>query len=266
VDGSVQRGRNSHRPTNLATNSLTVTVKYKPSGAGMQHATVVVSSTRLDGLKGLMETQLGLSPDSKKFRMERTDSGGVAIFYDLEPQTWYVVVSFQSSNALVHTAVSRVGSKDWSIHIEKGPYGENTFKCNLFVYDMIAQSGLSPPDLVDRTWPREDVPPLAGSWADPSQDISSSTHRWEVVTTPQPGDIAAVAMPGGTGYSGHMGVVSNPEPVSQTVTLTKREHKTLTVELPGRTASQSSHVDEVVENDWGFRSGQTPTFRRYIKK
>ena len=47
---------------------------------------------------------------------------------------------------------------------------------------------------------------------------------------------------GGFGYSGHVGIVF----------------------YHGRTISASSVTNRIVLNDWGFRSGQNTTFRRYV--
>ena len=54
-----------------------------------------------------------------------------------------------------------------------------------------------------------------------------------------PGDIAAIEQPGHDTYTGHVAIVVSP----------------------GKTASATSSM--VVVNDWGFRKGQAPTFRRW---
>jgi hypothetical protein len=79
-------------------------------------------------------------------------------------------------------------------------------------------------------------PPLAREWADPSVAIEG----WEVVESPMPGDVISEAHEYADA-TGHVGIVVGPkETISATATT-------------------------VVRNDWGFRDGQKPTFRRLTK-
>jgi len=138
--------------------------------------------------------------------------------------------------AIVRVATSKVGKKDWLYETAKGDFGANTNKCNLFVYDVMVEAGLNPKPTVPRyvLWTR---PPTAGEWATPSVAIAG----WEVVTDPKPGDVVAEAH----NYSdatGHVGVVVGDK----------------------LSVSASSLVHgQIVQNDWGFRSGDKPTFRRF---
>jgi cell wall-associated NlpC family hydrolase len=140
--------------------------------------------------------------------------------------------------AIVRVARSKVGSQVWLYAREKGDFGKNTNKCNLFVSDVLIEAGVKPPPVV----PKYVVlrrPPTAGEWADPAVKIEG----WRVVTEPQPGDVVAEAH----NYSdatGHVGIVVGER----------------------QTVSASALVGGViVQNDWGFRKENKPTFRRYTR-
>lgn len=141
------------------------------------------------------------------------------------------------SDPLVDSARQVVSSTEWAYDANRPPYPSGTNKCNLFVFEMANRSG-RPVEMFDRwSWSNlgyVDYPPLAGQWGDPSVTIPG----WEVVTDPQPGDIAAIKQ-NYSDASGHVGIVSGP---NSTISATN---------------------DQVVENDWGFRPGQQPVFRRY---
>lgn len=77
--------------------------------------------------------------------------------------------------------------------------------------------------------------PTAGQWGDPKVQIPG----YPVVDNPQPGDVIAIPHRYGDA-TGHVGIVV----------------------VKGKTASQSSITDSVEVNDWGFRPGQKPVFRR----
>ncbi|WP_020466071.1 CHAP domain-containing protein [Singulisphaera acidiphila] len=139
---------------------------------------------------------------------------------------------------IVRVARSKVGAKDWMYGTAKDEFAANTNKCNKFVYDVVVEAGVKPPPKVSM-YLIFSRPPTAGEWADPKVEISG----WEVVTTPQPGDIVAEAHRYADA-TGHVGIVVGPN----------------------LTVSAASNVGGViVENDWGFRTGQTPTFRRYTR-
>lgn len=143
-----------------------------------------------------------------------------------------------TTDAIARTARSYVGSKAWRYDTAKGDFGANTNKCNQFVYDVMVAAGVNPPPSVSK-YIFFSRPPTAGEWADASLKIDG----WAVVSTPQPGDVVAEAH----NYSdatGHCGVVTGPN----------------------LTASASSLVGgDIVQNDWGFRADNKPTFRRYGK-
>jgi len=142
------------------------------------------------------------------------------------------------AGTIVRVARSKVGKQDWMYVKEKDNFAKNTNKCNLFVYDVLVEAGVKPPPTVPR-YILLTRPPTAGEWADPGVKIEG----WTVVSTPAPGDVVAEAH----NYSdatGHVGIVVNT----------------------AQTVSASSLVGGViVENDWGFRAGDKPTFRRYSR-
>ncbi|MEX2174087.1 MAG: CHAP domain-containing protein [Pirellulaceae bacterium] len=137
---------------------------------------------------------------------------------------------------IVTVAKSYVGSGAWMYIKEKDGFGKNKNKCNQFVYDVVVEAGLPGP-----TVPKYGIfsrPPTAGEWATPAVLIKG----WKVVTEPQAGDVVAEAHRYADA-TGHVGIV---------------------VEA-GQTASASSNEGgKIVQNDWGFRADNHPTFRRYI--
>ena len=132
-------------------------------------------------------------------------------------------------------ARDKVGSKEYAKDVEKDEYGEGKNKCNKFVCDVLEESGVSVPK-PNGWWNK--YPPTASQWADPNYDIPG----FSTVDTPQAGDVAAVQHGDGSesNATGHVGIVSDAN--------------------EGTTVSATSTT--VVENDWGFRSGQNPTFKR----
>jgi cell wall-associated NlpC family hydrolase len=140
------------------------------------------------------------------------------------------------TDAIVRVARSKVGSQDWAYAKEKDDFGKNTNKCNKFVYDVLVEAGVKPPPVVPKyvVFTR---PPTAGEWADPQVKIEG----WAVVSSAQPGDVVAEAHQ----YSdatGHVGIV-----VAEKLTV----------------SAAATVGGTIVQNDWGFRKDNKPTFRRY---
>jgi hypothetical protein len=130
---------------------------------------------------------------------------------------------------IVDLARAQVGNTVWARAANRPPYGPpQAWKCNIFVYEIATQAGASIP-LKSRfsitQFKNVKYPPLATDWE------KSSISGWKTVNNPLPGDVAA--------YSGHVGFVS-----SSNTTI-------------------SANETQVVENDWGFRAGQTTVFKRY---
>jgi cell wall-associated NlpC family hydrolase len=141
---------------------------------------------------------------------------------------------------IVDEAKKYLESNDWSYYTDRPPYGPGTNKCNLFVYEVLNNAGAPVPMKERWSWRNFEYvkyPPLAGQWADPDVDIPG----WVVVDDPQPGDVVAMEE-NYSDASGHVGIVSGE----------------------GKTISASSETQTIVENDWGFREGQKPVFRRYV--
>src|SRR5262245_62074563 len=144
-----------------------------------------------------------------------------------------------SAVEIVRVAKSKVGSQDWLYSKRKDNFGENTNKCNKFVYDVLVEAGVQPPPEVSIWLGLRSRPPTAGEWADPKVQI----HGWMAVTDPQPGDVVAEAHD----YSDATGPVGIVVGAKETVSA----------------AAIPPISGVVVLNDWGFRQGQHPTFRRY---
>ena len=131
---------------------------------------------------------------------------------------------------IVGIANGYVGSIDYNLLSKKGDFLPGNTKCNKFVYDVLLQAGASPglPNQPGRWGMPGPKPPIAAQWANANYNISG----WVVVSSPMPGDVAS--------FSGHVGIVSGN----------------------GLTISATLH-NGVVRNDWGFRTGRTPVFRRF---
>ncbi len=218
---------------------LTVHVNYEPRTAPVEGATVTISGP---------ESRSGI-----------TDAAGTIAFEGLTPGAYRVDARQDSGSALVDKALAKKGSADWDAIVAKPPYPAGANKCNLFVSDMANEAGMPVP-LVSRYLGFVSYPPLAGRWADSSVPIGD----WTVVTDPKPGDVIAERYSDDTLASGHMGIVSYPCPATPTsVTLAAGDDKSVTLELKRRTLSQSAYTGRVEDNDWGWRAGQSPVFRRY---
>ena len=85
---------------------------------------------------------------------------------------------------IVLNAEADLGSTKWNFEVSIDDFGENTNKCNKFVYDKLVQSGADPGT------PNgffSDNPPTAGQWADPNFKLKG----WKVVSNPRRGDVVA---------------------------------------------------------------------------
>jgi len=132
---------------------------------------------------------------------------------------------------IVGIANSYVGSTDYNLLSRKDDFLRGNPKCNKFVYDVLLRAGASPglPNQPGRWGLSGPKPPIASQWANTNYSIPG----WVVVNSPFPGDVAS--------FNGHVGIViGNGLTISATL------------------------YDGVVRNDWGFRSGQTPVFRRFV--
>ena len=103
--------------------------------------------------------------------------------------------------------------------------GRKSNKCNFFVNDSLTAGGNPPGRMADGRIPS------ASEWTDPKINIPGY-YVLPVTAIPKAGDIVA--------YEGHVGLANGT----------------------GGTISASGTEQKVVDNDWGFRNGQTPTIRR----
>ncbi len=128
---------------------------------------------------------------------------------------------------------ARKDKRDWSQSADRtdinSGFGPNTYKCNLFVDTTYGDSSFDLPNIGGNSlleW-LDRYPPGAQSLSDKNYDVPG----WPVVSDPpQPGDLLA--------EKGHVGIAVG-------------ENKTISAAPKG-----------VVENDWGFRTGQDPVIRR----
>jgi RHS repeat-associated protein len=129
--------------------------------------------------------------------------------------------------------MARGDRRDWSYGADRSDansgFGPNTYKCNLFVDEQYESVGYNLPNIGGGALSRARgrYPPGAQSLSNPNYSVPG----WPIVSgSAQPGDLVA--------DRGHVGIVTGA----------------------GRTISASPNG--VVENNWGFRPGQTPIVRR----
>lgn len=130
-------------------------------------------------------------------------------------------------------AAARADRRNWSAMADltdvNSGFPAGTFKCNLFADTQYESAGYNLPNIGGSSLSR-----ALGRYPPGAQSLSSSSYAvpgWPVVSgPPQPGDLMA--------YGGHVGIVSGPR------------------------STISAAPGGVVENDWGFRQGQSPIVRR----
>lgn len=147
-------------------------------------------------------------------------------------------------------AQGKIGSQDYLFGVENRNFPAGKNKCNLMVADVIEEAGLPLP-LIER-FPRPPRRPSANEWANPNQPLvafhpgtSIVAGHWQVLPkgdSPLPGDILATA----GDESGHVGIVADT----------------------GHSISTDNNFPDmkgiVHFKDWGFRTGESPTFRRWV--
>lgn len=137
-----------------------------------------------------------------------------------------------SASGIARYAREQIGSRKWTVE-SSHQTGRNTFKCNIFVADVLKHERAYAPN----RWPFFYSPIGADQWADPDSRYLKDSDYWNLCSgRPQTGDVIA--------EHGHVGIVTGYR----------------------RTTSASARTDPmgiVVENDWGFRSGNNPTCWRY---
>jgi len=140
-------------------------------------------------------------------------------------------------------ALGHEGSTAWSYDTSHGQYGTNSYKCNSFVTDVLAEAGVPVGNLHDTF--RHETVPTAGDWADRDFQIPG----WIALppgTTPQPGDIVAEKHWYSIRATGHVGIIVTDKDGSI------------------KSASASSNQNKVVLDAWGAISDEKITVRRYV--
>lgn len=104
---------------------------------------------------------------------------------------------------IVKNAKSHNGSTDWAYDKENGRFDAGTNKCNQFVDDVLGESGIYTPDPNGKlAIVGFGTPVTAGQWADPNYNIPG----WQVVGSPQAGDIVAISA-NFSNATGHVGIM-----------------------------------------------------------
>jgi hypothetical protein len=130
-------------------------------------------------------------------------------------------------------SIARADPRSWSKVADRSDvnpgFGSDTYKCNLFADTEYEAAGFSLPNIGGGF-----LAQLFGRYPPGAQSLSSASYAvpgWPVVSgSPQRADLIA--------YQGHVGIVTE------------------------RGRSISASPGGVVENDWGFREGQSPVVRR----
>jgi len=179
----------------------------------------------------IYEPAEGVSVTIKQNNIKKTgitNKEGYICFSNIPCGAYYVEVAYTKKNKLVETAINKKGSTDWAYKNQKEMYGENSYKCNLYVYEMLIKSGYSFPlkkrtkiinsaiaivtaltsidGCSDGIQTEEYVPYSAEDWA------LSKVPNTKKINYPEPGDIIAKNLPICLNASGHVGIVTYPTP------------------------------------------------------
>jgi surface antigen len=129
-----------------------------------------------------------------------------------DPVNWVDLWGLKASDVrqkMADLAKSKKDSDEWKTEGARdvpgiGNFKEESYKCNLYVYEVAIEAGAEP-----------GVLQKAGSWGNKDTDISG----WRVLDkneTPQPGDVVAITYPPGSLSSGHIGIVVDKGKTSNT--------------------------------------------------
>ena len=133
-----------------------------------------------------------------------------------------------------------------------------SYKCNLFVYDVLERAGVTPPTITDEGQTR---PVLANEWADESEEIPG----FQIVTNPLPGDVVVRSRSDGRGHVGI--VVENGLSISATSPLSIPN--IFMAQFVGGSLLRekvANSIRSVEETTFGFRDSDTYLYRRPIGK
>ena len=114
------------------------------------------------------------------------------------------------SDLIAATAKKYLGSKNWLTKSKRGRAGAGTYKCSLFVHEVLKEAGAPAPTTGKGKWPLQ-----AGSWANPKLKIAG----WRVLAPGEkwlPGDVLARAE-ASEGATGHVAIVSGEGKVTGTI-------------------------------------------------
>jgi hypothetical protein len=148
----------------------------------------------------------------------------------------------EKRSTIAKTARKYSGSSEWAFAKRKGNFAPDTNKCNQYVYDVTKEAGA---EAAFAGSDGKSRPPLAAEWADPNTKIANRTVLGKN-EKPEPGDVAAYKLHGGTSFSGHSGIVTS-------------------VDSNGLVHAMAAH-DQVVGPDEKFNPGvgaATITYRRF---
>ena len=131
------------------------------------------------------------------FFISITSSTGTRVIQTAEeeqsPSSVPMGVGAHEGPRIAEAALRMQGDTSYSFEAEKGVFQCETWKCNLFVHDVLEQVDIDPPLQPGGPWPL-----TANSWANRNYEIPG----WEIVDSPLPGDVAAIPRSGSPGHVG----------------------------------------------------------------
>lgn len=207
------------------------------------NSSVSAAPTGMSGEQGGMLERLGRLANSSSSSRSSSAEENPTTLVDRRRADDILFTAMQksASSQVVKEAVAHRGSTEYSYDTAKGNLPAKTNKCNLFVYDVLCSAAACPP-LRDHNWIPPKYAPIASDYAEPTKVIPGLPV---VQGDPRPGDIVAEAH-NYSDASGHVGIVVDYDAATN----------------KGTSLSVSAKSGRVELTDWGFRKGQTPTFRR----
>ena len=151
--------------------------------------------------------------------------------------------------------LEKTAKNEYSYDATKDNFGAETHKCNKFVYDVLKSAGVNPElpngNLLGRIFQGESgsSPVSAGQWANPIYYIPG----WEVVNSPQAGDVVAINGDFGDA-SGHVAIM-----ISKTKSMGAGENE---VHITDFGSNKAHYSDYPGNNGYVYRryTGKAATF------
>jgi len=138
-------------------------------------------------------------------------------------------------------ALEMEGDTSYAYSEGKGRFPEDSWKCNLFVHDVLERAGIAPPLQPGGPWPL-----IANSWANPNYEVPG----WIIVNDPMPGDVGAIPRSG----TGHVGIyIEDRGRLRSNVMAANRDG----------VGWSGSHMRNDWFNSWANATGDT-VYRRYV--